>query len=131
MSPSRRGSDSDPGGVDGGDATGLRDRVARGLLAAPRDAEARPKVKARRPLGRAADAAQKDRGGRGRLRRPPPRKTSTVSCALRSPTQSDRLALFFGRRAATWAANDGPRQAARLATQRRQCRVSTSRTLVS
>ena len=58
MSPSRRGSDSDPGGVDGGDATGLRDRVARGLLAAPRDAEALPKVKARRPLGRAANAAQ-------------------------------------------------------------------------
>src|SRR5204862_7958137 len=47
------------------------------------------------------------------------------------PTQRDRRALFFGRRAATWAANDGPRQAARLATQRRQCRVSTSRTLVS
>src|SRR6266481_1827651 len=58
--PSRRGRDSDPGGVDGADATGLRDRVARGLLAAPRDAEARPKVKVRRPLGRAAsDAAQK------------------------------------------------------------------------
>src|SRR5205809_6635670 len=88
MSPSRRGKDSDPGGVDGADATGLRDRVARGLLAAPRDAEARPKVKARRPLGRAADAAQKDRGGRGRLRRPPPRKTSDGQLCPSTPLKT-------------------------------------------
>src|SRR5437870_12531416 len=61
----------------------------------------------------------------------PPEKPRWSVAPFDPPTQSDRLALFFGRRAATWAANDGPRQAARLATQRRQCRVSTSRTLVS
>ena len=104
MSPPRRGRDSDPGGVDGADATGLRDRVARGLLAAPRDAEARPKVKGPAPAGPRSKCCARDRGGCGRPFRPPPRKSSLVRCAVRSPPRTIGLLLLFGRRAVSGGA---------------------------
>src|SRR6266849_5987618 len=109
MSPSRRGKDSDPGGVDGADATGLRDRVARGLLAAPRDAEARPKVKARRPLGRAANTLRKKQGWSWAALPPTPPKNLDDQFSPSIPAQNDGLFALLREGAATGVGERGPR----------------------